>query len=124
MILDTNALSAFADGDPKIEPHVRVAHVAIPVVVLGEYRYGIAHSTRRSRYEAWLESFLPATRVLEISQETTLWYAQVRSELRRQGTPIPANDIWIAALSRQHDQSVLSKDLHFDAVKGLRRVGW
>lgn len=51
-------------------------------------------------------------------------YAEVRSELKKAGTPIPANDGWIAALCRQHDLPLLSQDKHFDSVKGLRRVDW
>ena len=125
MILDTNALSAFADGAPELAPIVKSnAPVAIPVVVLGEYRYGIAHSSRSHRYRAWLEDFVPSCRVLSITEETSVWYAQVRSELRKTGKPIPSNDFWIAAPSRQHHLPVLSRDAHFDRVAGLRRVEW
>jgi tRNA(fMet)-specific endonuclease VapC len=51
-------------------------------------------------------------------------YSRVRDELRRKGRPIPENDIWIAALARQHDQAVVSRDGHFDDVPDLRRVAW
>jgi len=56
--------------------------------------------------------------------ETAAEYAAIRSELKQVGRPIPANDVWIAALCRQHKLPVLSKDRHFDRVKGLRRVQW
>jgi hypothetical protein len=59
-----------------------------------------------------------------IEEETSEHYAQLRLALKRAGTPIPSNDLWIAALCRQHDFPVLSKDRHFDRVKGLRRVEW
>ncbi|MEP7352370.1 MAG: type II toxin-antitoxin system VapC family toxin [Acidobacteriota bacterium] len=124
MILDTNALSAFADGHREIRPYVESSEIVIPVVVLGEYRYGISHSVRRIRYEAWLNTFLPAIQVLEINRETALWYSQIRSELRHAGKLIPANDVWIAALSKQHSLPILSRDRHFDQVKGLQRIGW
>jgi predicted nucleic acid-binding protein len=123
--LDTNGLSALADGDPALEPVLRkAAQVAIPVIVLGEYRYGISQSRDRNRYEQWLSEYLPTFRVLEIDEETTLSYAAVRRELKKAGTPIPSNDAWIAALCRQHSLPVVSRDRHFDAVPGLKRLHW
>jgi predicted nucleic acid-binding protein len=125
MILDTNALSAFADKIPGAVKAVSTAGlVAIPIVVLGEYRYGIAHSRRERDYEKWLRPFLETCQILEIAEQTIPWYVGVRSELRRLGKPIPANDVWIAALCRQHNLPLLSRDAHFDHVKGLRRVDW
>ena len=62
--------------------------------------------------------------VLAIDSTTASHYAQVRQELKLAGTPIPANDLWIAALARQHRGAVLSRDRHFDVVKGLQRVAW
>lgn len=125
MIVDTNALSAFADGSSRaIAVLESVSEVLVPVIVLGEFRYGIMHSRRRREYETWLEQYLPAFRVLEITAETALEYAQLRSELRHLGSPIPANDIWIGALCRQHDLPLLSRDAHFDHVKRLRRQTW
>jgi tRNA(fMet)-specific endonuclease VapC len=125
LIVDTNALSAMADSRPGITDGLASArYVAIPVIVLGEYRFGVSQSRRRADYEEWLRVNLPLCRVLEITEATASVYAEVRLELKRAGTPIPSNDLWIAALSRQLELPVLSRDLHFDLVKGLRRVGW
>ena len=125
MILDTNALSAFADDAPAAVAAVsRAEHVSVPVIVLGEYRYGITHAVRPREHEEWLAKFLPFCRILEVTQRTTLWYADIRSELRRTGKPIPANDAWIAALCREHNLPLLSRDQHFDRVQGLRRLTW
>lgn len=125
MILDTNALSAFADGDAALgEILGRQARAAIPVIVLGEFRYGIAGSRHRATYEAWLRSQLPRFDVLAVTDETTLSYAALRLALKRSGRPIPANDAWIAALALQHRLAVLSRDEHFEAVPGLVRQGW
>ena len=125
MILDTNAISEFADEVQEVITIVGGAEeVAIPVVVLGEFRYGIAHSSKERAYEEWLEHLLPGCRILNINSRTASWYAGIRSELRRVGKSIPANDAWIAALSREHNLPVLSKDGHFDRVKGLRRISW
>jgi predicted nucleic acid-binding protein len=125
LILDTNALSAFADGYPEAVAAVgKVDRVAIPVIVIGEYRYGIAQSHRRLKYEDWLTGFLAACDGLDITVDTALEYAAIQLALRRAGTPIPSNDIWIAALCRQHHLPLLSRDRHFDRIQGLRRLAW
>jgi tRNA(fMet)-specific endonuclease VapC len=123
VILDTNGLSAIADGDAALEPILRKAdEIAVPVIVLGEYRYGIRQSRDRQRYEQWLQESIRIYRVLDVDDETATFYATLRSELRRAGTPIPTNDAWIAALCRQHSLSVLSRDRHFDLVRGIERI--
>lgn len=125
MILDTNALSAVAGGDARLEPILRRAsEIHVPVIVLGEYRYGIRQSRDRQRYEQWLAESLPKFGVLEVDDETASLYATVRSELKRAGTPIPSNDTWIAALCRQHSRSLVSRDRHFDLVRGIERISW
>lgn len=125
MILDTNALSAFVDGDADVgEVLRRQARAAIPVIVLGEFRYGIAESRHRPAYEAWLETELPRFDVLAVTEETAVAYAALRVALRRSGRPIPANDAWIAALAMEHRLPVLSRDQHFDVVPGLERKSW
>jgi tRNA(fMet)-specific endonuclease VapC len=125
LILDTNALSAFADEDPGIETVLREADfLVLPVIALGEYRHGIAGSRYHEEYEAWLNGLLAECRVIEITEPTTKFYAAVHSELREAGKPIPANDIWIAALCRQFKLPLLSRDHHFDVVRGLRRIEW
>ena len=125
MILDTNGLSAVADGDAALEPILRkAAEVDVPVIVLGEYRYGIRQSRDRQRYEQWLTETICNYRVLDVDEETANSYATIRTELKRAGTPIPSNDVWIAALCRQHSFSLLSRDRHFDLVRGIERIDW
>lgn len=125
MILDTHALSAAADEHPAlIEALENADEVALPVIVLGEYRYGIAQSRHQTRYQRWLDELIADCRVLEINEGTTHHYAAITLELKKAGKPIPTNDLWIAALCRQHVLPILSRDRHFDAVGGVRRVEW
>jgi len=125
VILDTNAFSALADGEPAVTEIVsKVAAVCIPVIVLGEYRFGILQSRRRTEYERWLTDYLPVFQVLNIDDRTTVPYGDIRADLKRSGRPIPSNDVWIAALSRQHSFPLLSRDRHFDWVPGIKRVAW
>jgi len=125
LILDTNALSAAADCEPAaLEVVAKAERLAVPVIVLGEYRLGIAQSRRRMEYENWLREWMEAVTVLDLEEETARHYAAIGLELKRSGKPIPANDLWIAALCRQHSLPLISRDRHFDAVRGLRRIDW
>lgn len=125
MILDTNALSGFLDGDPEAIVMVRESHiVAIPVIVVGEFAFGIAQSRHRDVYQRSLQRMLDRCIVLDVGIETARHYAAIRLELKKAGTPIPANDVWIAALSRQHAMPVMTRDTHFESVAGLIRRSW
>lgn len=125
MILDTNALSAFADGDSAVGEVLRhQTQACIPAIVIGEFRYGIAQSKHRASYESWLASQLQLFDVLDVTEETAASYAALRVMLKQKGKPIPANDAWIAALALQHKLPILSRDRHFDVVPQMRRQDW
>jgi tRNA(fMet)-specific endonuclease VapC len=125
VILDTNAVSALADGAPALLAALAdVERLSLPVIVLGEFRFGAAQSRHRARYESWLTRLAAASQVLPVDEETARHYAVLRERLRAAGRPIPSNDAWIAALALQHRLPVLSRDRHFDVVAEVRRVGW
>lgn len=123
--LDTNAVSAFADGSDALGAVLMpFQHLALPVTVLGEYRYGLQGSKKRARLEEWLDELLRELRVLETTTRTTAVYARVRHQLRVAGTPIPENDVWIAATAMEHALPLVTRDKHFNLVRGLEVVGW
>ena len=125
MILDTNAVSAFFEDVPAVCVTLGGCEVlAVPSIVLGEYRFGLSGSRLRTELEAKLGRLERLADVLCVDAETARHYAAIRRELKDAGTPIPENDIWIAALVRQHGLPLVSNDAHFDNVKGLCRVGW
>lgn len=125
MILDTNALSDAAEEHPGIVAVLSSApELALPVIVIGEYRFGIAHSRKRTEYERWFDELVSRCKVLEVDEQTANYYAAIGAELKGVGRPIPANDLWIAALCRQHALPILSRDKHFDAVSGIQRLDW
>jgi predicted nucleic acid-binding protein len=125
VILDTNALSAWCDDDRallSVLPFDRPLYLA--VIVLGEYRFGIQVTRDRTARQTWLAQMEAALPVLDADSETARHYAEVREELRKAKTPIPENDIWIAALARQHQLALISRDAHFDHITGLQRISW
>jgi len=125
VILDTNALSAWADGDQAIEPLLRTAsRLVIPVVVIGEFEFGIRQSRHASRYAEWLNVNLDTVEVARIDRAIAAVYGAVRLELKQAGTPIPINDTWIAAVARHERLPIISRDGHLDAVRGVERISW
>jgi tRNA(fMet)-specific endonuclease VapC len=125
MIVDTNGLSAWWLNEPSFIRHIEHAdRLCVPVPALAEFRFGILKSRFRERMTAWLDDALTTTTVLVADEITTRHYAEIRLQLATAGTPIPMNDLWIAAIARQHKLPVLSRDTHFDHVSGLTRVGW
>src|SRR6185437_1343276 len=99
----TNALYAIADNEPAaVRIFSQAGSVELPVIVLGEYRFGIARSRRCHEYERWLKQLIAVTRVLPVDEDSSGRYSRVRAELKKAGHPIPSNDLWIAALCRQH----------------------
>lgn len=125
MIFDTSAISALADGSAELARVARgVEPLCLPVIAIGEFRFGALRSRHRARYEAWLDRLIEVSRILAIEVETAQHYAEIREKLRQRGRPIPSNDTWIAALAIQHALPLLSRDRHFDEVKGLSRIAW
>jgi tRNA(fMet)-specific endonuclease VapC len=125
LALDTNAYSAAARGDAKAVALVRAAdQLTIPFVVLAELRAAFAVGGAGRRNEAALTRFLASSRVQVRypDEQTTHHYANIFAQLRRQGTPIPTNDIWIAALVLQHDLVLLTLDAHFSNIPQLARA--
>ena len=124
-MLDTNAVSAWAEADAallRVLPKDRLWH--LPVIVIGEFSYGIRRSRERAKLQKWMSEVAASCVLVGIDEHTAEDYADIREELRIAATPIPENDIWIAALCRQHRLPLASRDGHFDRVRGLKRVTW
>lgn len=125
MILDTNAVSALLAGDPALGDVLQNDdRHHLPTVVIGEYRYGLVRSRHRGALEGLLQTLIEESVVLPVDESTARAYADVRHELRLKDRSIPENDVWVAALARQHGQPVVTRDDHFDEVADLRRVAW
>ncbi len=125
MILDTTAVSAILSGDRKV---ARVLSSAdqhhLTWIVVGEYEFGLRGSGQRTRLGRLFQELESESILVFPDRKTTDQYAQVRHELKLKGRPIPENDVWIAAVARQYDLSIVSSDAHFDHVAGVTRIGW
>ncbi|MBI4373323.1 MAG: type II toxin-antitoxin system VapC family toxin [Deltaproteobacteria bacterium] len=125
IILDTNRYTDFCKGENRAVEVFRTAErIFVPFVVLGELRAGFSIGSRSQENERVLTRFLNSVRVevLLADDQTTHHYARLFRQLRQQGTPIPTNDLWIAALVSQHDLLLFDRDKHFDHMPQLARL--
>lgn len=123
--LDTNRYVDMCRGEETTVNLVASAdEVWLPFVVVGELRAGFVVGRRGAENERLLRRFLskPGVDVLYADEQTTHHYASVFRQLRKQGTPIPTNDLWIAALVLQHDVVLASRDADFDHLPQIARV--
>ena len=121
--LDASAYSNFRRGNREVVTLLdRAERVGMPTITLGELRTGFLLGGRRERNEAELEDFLdnPVVEVLGVDSETSRHYAEIVADLRQAGTPLPTNDIWIAAVAARNGTTVLTSDEHFESIA---RVG-
>ena len=125
ILVNTNRSRDFVAKEPVTVDRLELADkVFLPVISLGELRAGFICGTAARSNEAVLTQFLnkPRVAVLHADDNTTHHYARLFYQLRKQGTPIPTNDMWIAALAVQHDLFLFSRDAHFDHLPQLARV--
>jgi tRNA(fMet)-specific endonuclease VapC len=100
------------------------ASIFIPSIVIGELFYGVEQSSKRNENRARIDLLVKIFDVLECDTDTARLYGKIKSELKGNGTPIPENDIWIAAQARQHDLVLVTRDKHFDGITGLTLERW
>lgn len=125
ILIDTNRYTDLVRNDSHaVATFLNADGIFVPFVVLAELRAGFRNGTVSRRNEAMLEKFLANSKVrcLFPDGQTTNVYADVYAALRRQGTPIPANDIWIAAMALQHSLPLYTRDEHFGKVRNLELI--
>jgi predicted nucleic acid-binding protein len=116
IMLDTSAYTAFLMGNSKIKLSIQQAEeVFLNPIILGELMAGFLMGKNEKRNRAILQDFLssPRVKIVEIDEETSERYAVIVGHLRIRGTPIPTNDIWIAASAMQQGLKVLTTDKHY-----------
>jgi predicted nucleic acid-binding protein len=125
LALDTNRYTDFCRDVEGVRLTLeRALQIYVPVVVLAELRAGFAVGKRGAENERTLRRFLmkDGVELLFADEQTTHHYASVYRQLRAQGTPIPTNDMWIAALVLQHNLTLYARDDHFDRLPQIARA--
>ena len=124
-LLDTSSAIALFAGDPGALDHLADAEaVFVPSIVLGELYYGARKSNQPEANLARIDDFAANAVILACDGDTARRYGQVKDRLRRQGQPLPENDIWIAAIAIQHGLALATRDNHFGEVEGLSVAAW
>ena len=124
ILIDTNVYSAFKGNIEEVVNVFRmVEHIGINTTVLGELYSGFKLGTKEEQNMAELNQFLDSPRVFlyTVDEETAEIYAEIFKTLRQNGTPIPTNDIWIAATAMQYGLALYSLDKHFELIPGILR---
>lgn len=125
LALDTNAYAALGEGYAPLAEEVRRAEkVGLPIVVLGELWFGFMNGSRLRLNSEALEHFLatPRVQILELDQQTTRVFGEIATLLRGLGVAIQQNDLWIAALCKQHGFALATRDRGFQRVLGLEVI--
>ena len=123
LLLDTSAYSRFMRGDQDAKHRLQRAHeIYLTPIVLGELKAGFQRGRKEQANEEQLRQFLrsPRLHVVSLDQETAECYAVIVNTLRTAGTPIPTNDVWIAASAMQYGLAILTADDHFQRVRQVR----
>jgi tRNA(fMet)-specific endonuclease VapC len=125
VLLDTNIVAAFLDGEPQlVERVLELPVVLVSTVVLGELHYGARISARVAENLARINAFISSVGILFPNEDTSVWYGIVKQRLRAKGKMIPDNDIWIAAAALQTGVTLVSRDSHFSGVDNLSVILW
>jgi predicted nucleic acid-binding protein len=119
LCLDTSAYSNFKRGHAPAVDLIRGCEwLGVPVIVLGELRYGFRAGDRNEKNETELRAFLKhaVVQILDLDEEVSQHYADIVTALRLSGTPVPTNDAWIAATAVRHGATILTYDPHFRRI--------
>ncbi len=124
-LADTCAIIESFRGNAKVMAlFEREKDVGIPAIVLGELYYGALCSDHQAHEWRKVTLFSAGEPIFECDEHTAVNFAKIKHELRLKGRMIPEADIWISALARQHDRSLITNDAHFAHIDGLRLVSW
>ena len=122
ILIDTNIYSHAMRGDAEvIETFQQTAHIGISAISIGEllsgFKAGNKEKTNRQELNQFLDS--PRVELYRIDEKTAEYYCLILDQLKNNGTPIPTNDIWIAAVAFQQGMPIYTKDRHFNKINGL-----
>lgn len=125
VLLDTNIIFALLKGDVSIADKIdSSSQVYLSAIVIGELFYGAQYSIQIEKNIKNINKLKSTYKVLNIDDETSSIYGKIKAVLRKNGTPIPENDIWIAATAIQHKLDLSTRDKHFEQIDDLNLLAW
>lgn len=116
LLIDTSGYAHFKRNSAEAVTAIQQAsELLLPTIVLGELQFGFELGSRTKQNQQDLNTFLgsPRATIVDVTEQTSKFYANLAVYLRQQGKPIPSNDVWIAALAMQHGATLLTADKHF-----------
>ena len=124
-LLDTNIVIALFAQEASVQARLPQAEaVFLAAIVLGELYYGARRSTKAQANLTRIDELATSTSVLPCDLGTAQQYGMIKDSLRARGRPLPENDIWVAAIARQHALTLVTRDEHFKEVEGLQLARW
>lgn len=124
-LLDTNVIVALFGSDEHVRSRMTASsEVFVPAIAIGELFYGARHSAHVEANTNRVREFAESATVLPCDVGTAEHYGRIKQELKSRGRPLPENDVWIAAIARQHALTVVTRDGHFREVDGLVLETW
>lgn len=123
-LLDTNIVIAVLNKEAAVESQLTGKTIYLGSIVLGELYYGARKSARSKENIAKIEAFIANYPILDCTRQTAEQYGLVKQALETKGSLIPENDMWIAALAKQHSFTLVTRDDHFKRVDGLLVAKW
>lgn len=124
-LLDTNIVIDVFDGNKNIADRLaKMPGFFVSSIVLGELYTGINRVVNKAKHLKKLNDFLEICTVLSVDGATAKYYGTIIADLYRKGRPIPTNDVWIAAIAKQHNLTLVTRDGHFNEIGGLKLTQW
>jgi tRNA(fMet)-specific endonuclease VapC len=123
-LVDTSVAADVLRREPQIRQRFQQISPVVPVIVIGELLYGAERAQRRELQLQRIMVLVAGSRVVDCTSETATHYASIRRRLELQGTPIPENDIWIAAAAAQHQLPIATRDAHFRHLSWMQVELW
>jgi len=123
-LLDTNIVASYLNEEAAVVARVEAEQVCLCSIVIGELFFGAFNSAKAKENVPAVEDMARSLLVLACDAETARFYGEIKRELRSKGRPIPENDVWIAAIARQYDVVLATRDAHFQEIENLRLETW
>jgi tRNA(fMet)-specific endonuclease VapC len=122
---DTNIITAWLKGEASIADKIdKAKEIHIPIIVVGELYYGAMYSTHVQKNIRDIQSVTNHYNVLNIDEAVTIEYGNIKAALRKKGRPIPENDIWLAAVARHYQLTLVTRDKHFKEIESISLKSW